>query len=91
MAQTIPCARCGRYFRTTDHPPAECRECRERTNLTGEYRRLYDADGWKIAWVQHGCKQHPEGCVPRTIAGKRYCFPLANYRVGEVVPLSILQ
>ena len=27
--QVIPCYSCGRYFRTTDWPPALCKECRK--------------------------------------------------------------
>lgn len=28
--QLIPCDECGQYFRTTDWPPAICRDCRKK-------------------------------------------------------------
>lgn len=45
-AHIIPCDRCGQYFRTTDWPPATCKDCNREIRFEQYEARL---DGGKEA------------------------------------------
>jgi hypothetical protein len=54
----------------------------------GQYRQNLgheDARGPLVVWEQFDCPEHPNHCILETIGGIKYCFPVEQYSLGEVI------